>query len=92
MGQCNTCGNDYDKTFEVLKDGETFTFDCFECAIHRLAPECAHCGCRVVGHGVEEGVSIYCGASCARSMGRTTLRDRGDLGSVELPGIPGRSP
>jgi len=30
-------------------------FDSFECAIHRLAPACAHCGCKVVGHGVEAG-------------------------------------
>ena len=49
MPRCETCGNDYDKTFEVIKDGETHTFDSFECAIHRLAPACAHCGCRIVG-------------------------------------------
>ena len=28
---------------------------CGNCAIHRMAPTCAHCGCKVVGHGVEAG-------------------------------------
>jgi hypothetical protein len=29
-----------------------YTFDCFECAIQALAPTCAHCQSRVIGHGV----------------------------------------
>ena len=53
MATCEVCGNDYDKAFEVSMAGERHTFDCFECAIHALAPTCAHCGCRVIGHGVE---------------------------------------
>ena len=60
----------------VTMDGEAHTFDSFECAIHALAPECAHCGCRVVGHGVEEEGEIYCCASCAKHEGGTNLRDR----------------
>jgi hypothetical protein len=79
MPRCETCHNDYDKAFEIHKDGKSYTFDCFECAIHALAPKCMSCGCRVLGHGVEEDGSIYCCASCARDMGRTTLRDRGDV-------------
>jgi hypothetical protein len=78
MAQCDTCGNEYDKMFELRKEGRTYSFDCFECAIHALAPQCTHCGCRVLGHGVEEHGSIYCCASCARAMGTTGLRDRGD--------------
>jgi hypothetical protein len=27
MATCETCGNDYDKAFQVVKDGETHTFD-----------------------------------------------------------------
>ena len=27
MAQCETCGNDYDKAFQVIKDGLTHTFD-----------------------------------------------------------------
>ena len=76
MARCETCGNDYDKTFEVIKDGETHTFDSFECAIHRLAPPCAHCGCRVVGHGVESDGEIYCCSHCAEELGVTGTRDR----------------
>jgi hypothetical protein len=42
------------------------TFDSFECAITALAPTCAHCGCRVIGHGVEIGTGeIFCCAHCA---------------------------
>ncbi len=78
MPRCDTCGNDYDRTFELRIDDKAFTFDCFECAIHKLAPECQHCGCRILGHGVEEQGRVFCGASCARAMGVTDLRDRGD--------------
>jgi hypothetical protein len=41
-----------------------------------LAPVCPHCGCRVIGHGVEHEGSIYCCAHCARREGVTGLRDR----------------
>ncbi|CAA9240634.1 MAG: hypothetical protein AVDCRST_MAG93-1309, partial [uncultured Chloroflexia bacterium] len=35
MAQCDVCGNDYDKAFEVTVPGEEpRTFDSFECAIH----------------------------------------------------------
>jgi len=77
MGKCEVCGNEYDKAFTVTEPGgEAHTFDSFECAIHALAPECAHCGCRVVGHGVEERGAIYCCASCAKHAGVSALRDR----------------
>jgi hypothetical protein len=51
-------------------------FDSFECAIHKLAPTCKHCGCRIVGHGIEANGSFYCCANCARSSGETEARDR----------------
>lgn len=66
MAVCETCGNEYERSFDVHMMGETHTFDSFECAIQKLAPTCAHCGCRVIGHGVEEGSTIYCCAHCAR--------------------------
>ena len=75
MARCDVCGNDYDKSFEVTLKGQKRTFDCFECAIHALAPACAHCGCKVVGHGLEAGGTIYCCASCARNAGHAELRD-----------------
>lgn len=38
MAKCDACGNDYDKSFQVVARGKTHTFDSFECAIHALAP------------------------------------------------------
>ena len=77
MATCSTCGNEYDKTFDVTThDGTTRTFDSFECAIHALAPACEHCGCRVIGHGVEADGRIFCCAHCAEHAGVTALTDR----------------
>ena len=76
MAQCEVCGNDYDKSFEIRASGGTHTFDSFECAIHKLAPRCAHCGCRIVGHGVEASGTMYCCANCARQSGVERITDR----------------
>lgn len=76
MAVCDTCGNDYDRTFEVRNGEGTFTFDSFECAIHRLAPICDHCGCRIVGHGVEDDGTCYCCVHCAEEAGVPGLEDR----------------
>ncbi len=69
MAQCETCGNDYDKPIEVLHLGSRHVFDSFECAIHTLAPRCAHCGCRIIGHGIGGGGRFFCCANCARHEG-----------------------
>ncbi|HEY8535996.1 MAG TPA: hypothetical protein VIL25_06085 [Vicinamibacterales bacterium] len=76
MARCEVCGNEYDKTFEVRMAGTRHVFDSFECAIHALAPSCAHCGCRVIGHGVEADGQMFCCASCARQAGVTAVADR----------------
>jgi hypothetical protein len=76
MAQCEVCGNEYDKTMEITREGETHTFDSFECAIHGMAPTCDHCGCRVIGHGIEAGGSVYCCAHCAQEEGVQGARDR----------------
>jgi hypothetical protein len=77
MARCEVCGNEYDKSFEVLAAGARHVFDSFECAIHAMAPICEHCGCRVVGHGVEVNGHFYCCAHCAReTAGATEIRDR----------------
>ncbi len=76
MAICVTCGNDYDKSFEVTFAGKRYVFDSFECAIHALAPVCHHCGCRVIGHGTEADGVIYCCAHCAHTAGENRLRDR----------------
>ena len=36
MGECEVCGNEYDKSFEVRQAGKSHVFDSFECAIHAL--------------------------------------------------------
>jgi len=76
MAKCEVCGNDYDKAFTIEREGRTGTFDSFECAIHALAPECAHCGVKIIGHGVEENDQLYCCAHCARQKGQTEVIDR----------------
>ncbi|MFD5215853.1 hypothetical protein [Microbacterium sp. NPDC058345] len=75
-GVCDVCGNVYDKMIVVTRGGDVGTFDSFECAIHAMAPECEHCGCRVIGHGVETDGRIFCCANCARETGETQLTDR----------------
>ena len=54
MPKCDACGNDYDKAFQVIAANKNYTFDSFECAISTLAPACAHCKVRIVGHGLEK--------------------------------------
>ena len=76
MPRCDVCGNDYDKSFEIRSGQGTHTFDSFECAIHKLAPQCAHCGCRIIGHGIEAGGTMYCCANCARRSGVERVADR----------------
>jgi hypothetical protein len=88
MAQCEVCGNNYDKAFEVIQQGTRHTFDSFECAISALAPKCDHCGCRVIGHGVEADGRYYCCAHCAREQGQGALRDRADQSSSRKGSAP----
>lgn len=76
MGKCETCGNEYDKSFDVTKDGTTHTFDSFECAIQALAPTCKQCNCRIIGHGLESDGTYYCCEHCAKKDGVRGLNDR----------------
>ena len=76
MARCDTCGNDYDKAFTVTCGEASGTFDSFECAIQAMAPSCAHCGCKVIGHGAEHEGVFYCCSHCARKSGVRGLDDR----------------
>jgi hypothetical protein len=78
MPTCEVCGNDYDKAFTVTRGSESHVFDSFECAIHAMAPVCAHCECRIVGHGMEAGGVFYCCAHCASHSGVGQMRDRAE--------------
>ena len=75
MAKCEVCGNDYHLSFEVVAAGTRHTFDSFECAIHKLAPVCDHCGCKIIGHGMEANNTFYCCANCARQAGVEGVKD-----------------
>jgi hypothetical protein len=76
MPECEVCGNDYDKVMEIRVGGSNHVFDSFECAIYAIAPTCAHCGCKIVGHGIEGRGSMFCCAHCAEKAGVSGARDR----------------
>jgi hypothetical protein len=76
MAKCELCGNEYDKAFTISQGGKSHVFDSFECAIQVLAPTCAHCSCRIIGHGLEDDGVFYCCAHCAKSAGVASFRDR----------------
>jgi hypothetical protein len=82
VARCEVCGNDYDKAITITRGSESHVFDSFECAIHAMAPVCAHCECRIVGHGMEANGTYFCCAHCASHTegGRQILRDRADAG------------
>jgi hypothetical protein len=89
MATCEVCGNEYDKAFTVTRGGESHVFDSFECAIHALAPVCAHCQCRIVGHGMETDGKFFCCAHCANhsEQMRPQMRDRADSNVSGVLGI-----
>lgn len=75
MAKCDVCGNDYYLSFEVISAGSRHVFDSFECAIHKLAPVCARCGCKIIGHGMRrrsQSIAVHIAhvmqASRARSI------------------------
>jgi hypothetical protein len=77
MATCITCGNDYDKAFEVTAhDGSKYTFDSIECMAQELAPQCENCDVRILGHGLEADGRFFCSDHCAEAQGVTGLQDR----------------
>ncbi len=75
MPICNLCGNDYKNSFEIKIYDQTYQFDCFECAIHQLAPTCHNCDCKIIGHGIEVEPYFYCCAHCARQVEIYSTKD-----------------
>jgi len=76
MAKCEVCGNEYDKTFQVVMRATTHIFDSFECAIYALAPSCANCGVKVIGHGLESNSRFFCCDHCAEAQGVQGMEDR----------------
>ena len=79
MGVCEVCGNHYKNTIKVMQNNQTHEYDCFQCAIHSLAPLCSSCSCRVIGQGIEKDGFIYCGQHCLRMVGRMRSTDELNL-------------
>lgn len=73
--KCENCGNTYQNAFQIHIAGQDHTFDSFECAINMLAPRCAHCQTRIIGHGLESDTRMFCCAHCAEAEGVPTLKD-----------------
>jgi hypothetical protein len=88
MLRCDVCGNFTERALEVRVHGDSYVFDSFECAIHKLALECDHCGCRIIGHGVESDARHYCCAHCALEQEHSELKDAAAL----VPARPSQAP
>ena len=65
--ECEVCGHESEDAFEVVRHVGRHTFDTFECAIYAMAPLCARCGVRVIGHGVKECDQTFCFAHCSEA-------------------------
>ena len=76
MAKCEHCGNEYNKTFDIRFKGETHLFDSFECTIQKMAPECNHCGCKIIGHGVENSGRIFAAPIAPERVAKTGLCNR----------------
>ncbi|MEU9283664.1 hypothetical protein AB0D57_02790 [Streptomyces sp. NPDC048275] len=75
MAVCDVCGNDYEMAFEVRVAGSVHIFDSLECAAQRMAPVCANCQCRILGHGLQSDGQFFCCGHCARQQGQPQLVD-----------------
>lgn len=88
MGVCDVCGSYSDRAFTVrTAEGRCYLFDTFECAVHRCAPQCARCACRVLGHAVESNGLVYCSQHC----GRTSSAAKAPVASghvIEVVAVP----
>ncbi len=77
MPVCDVCIKEYEKAFHVIFGGNSYLLDSHECAAHRLAPRCDHCGCNILGHGVESNDAIYCSAGCLRNWNDRPINGSG---------------
>ena len=65
--ECEVCGQESEDAFEVVRHVGRHRFDTFECVIYALAPRCAQCGVRIIGHPVKEDDHTFCCAHCAEA-------------------------
>ena len=62
---CEVCGNNQNECFEVRLAADMHVFDSFECAMLALSPRCGYCGCKILGHSIVFGSTVYCSYQCA---------------------------
>jgi hypothetical protein len=80
LEKCSSCGNDYKNTFKVLYNDQTYYFDSLECVINILAPICQSCGCKIIGHGIEDQEKLFCCSHCFR---KSTTNANAKLSDIE---------
>ena len=51
MAECEVCGNDYDKSFEVIAAGDRHTFDSLSAPSHAWRPGASTAGAPSSGTG-----------------------------------------
>jgi hypothetical protein len=82
--QCEVCGNEYRNCFTVTQGTQKCAFDCFECALHALAPTCAHCGCKIVGHGISFDDEVFCCQHCVRMSQSAGDSNEDDIEEIDF--------
>ena len=76
MASCEVCGNEYDRTMEIIVGGERHVFDSFECAIHAIAPRWSTVSAASSATASSPAMPLYCGAHCAHESGVAAARHR----------------
>jgi hypothetical protein len=65
--RCSKCGNESGRGFRVTsREGTTWTFDSFECALSTLAPQCGRCSSAILGPALLRAGVAFCSEDCAR--------------------------
>jgi hypothetical protein len=72
--RCEVCGFATRSGIRIIAGGVTHLFDSYQCAIHRLAPECEHCGCRILGRPLEVQQRPYCSPECLAAVQHPVAR------------------
>jgi hypothetical protein len=74
VARCEVCGYVTRSGIRIIQGGVTHLFDSYQCAITRLAAECTHCGCRILGRPVEVHQRAYCSQECVVAVPQPPVR------------------
>jgi hypothetical protein len=74
----------------IFPGGSRKVFDSLECAIHVLAPTCKHCGCKIIGHGLEVRGASFCCEHCAHSATNDSIDEASEesFPASDPPALP----